>query len=58
MTTLERKTAEEEGRHHRYVGYQIPWYVHLIWGLFWAFAIWYIIRFLFPAIQQEFITAP
>ncbi len=48
----------EEGRWHSYVGHRIPWYVRLIWLMFWVFAIYYTIAFLFPALRVEIITPP
>jgi hypothetical protein len=46
-------TAVAESRFHNYRGNAIPWYVRLIWIGFWAFAIFYCVRFLFPAMQRE-----
>lgn len=46
-------SAEEEHRHHTYTSSVIPWYVRLIWALFWIFAISYAIKFLLPALQSE-----
>ena len=51
-------TAETEHRWHSYVGNRIPWYVRLIWLLFWVLAIYYSIRYLFPALQVEIVTPP
>ena len=51
------ETAEVEHEHHHYTGNDIPWYVRLIWLGFWVFAIYYTIRFLFPAVQVELFQA-
>ena len=48
-----RTTIESDETYHSYTGNRIPWYVRFIWIGFWAFAIVYTIRFLFPAIQTE-----
>ncbi len=50
--------ADKENESHRYAGSAIPWYVHLLWLSFWVFAIAYVIRFLFPAIQGELLSPP
>lgn len=54
----EHDSAEVEHRYHRYTGTRIPWFVHLLWVSFWIFAVWYILRFLFPMIQREFSSPP
>ena len=53
MSDTERTSLEVENRYHHYRGNRIPWYVRLIWLAFWAFAIYYTIRNLFPAVQIE-----
>ena len=55
MASSQRTTAEEDQQHHSYTGNTIPWYVRLIWLLFWIFAIYYTIQYLFPAIQTELL---
>ena len=50
--------AATEGRFHNYVGGRIPWYVRLIWILFWVFAVVYVIRYLFPDLQTEILNPP
>lgn len=55
---VDKGTAEEEHRWHSYVGNRIPWYVRLIWLLFWAMAVYYMIAFLFPAMQHEISSPP
>ena len=50
--------AKDENRWHGYVGNRIPWYVRLIWLLFWALAIYYAIAYLFPALQVEIVSPP
>jgi len=54
---VEQTTAEVEHHWHSYVGTRIPWYVRFIWLMFWAFAIYYTITYLFPTLQLE-IEAP
>lgn len=51
-------SARREGQFHTYVGNRIPWYVRLLWLLFWAFAVAYVIRYLFPALQIEISSPP
>lgn len=57
QTAGDPNSARREGRFHTYVGNRIPWYVRLIWLLFWIFAVGYVIVYLFPALQVE-ITSP
>jgi hypothetical protein len=49
-------TAEQEHQFHHYRGNEIPWYVRLIWIGFWIFAIYYTIRYLFPALRLELLN--
>lgn len=49
--------ADQEHRFHHYTGNRIPWYVRLLWILFWIFAIYYTLTYLFPALRIE-LTAP
>jgi hypothetical protein len=51
MSEIEGATAQEEHKHHRYVGSRIPWYVRMIWVLFWIFAVYYTIQYLFPDLR-------
>jgi hypothetical protein len=55
---LELTTAEDDSRYHNYVGHQIPWYVRLIWIIFWCFAAWYVIRLMLPALDTELLAPP
>ena len=57
MSDHERGTVENEDRYHQYSGNVIPWYVHLLWILFWCFAAYYISTNLFPSLRME-MTAP
>ena len=54
----ESGTPEQELRYHTYLGHVIPWYVRLIWVIFWIFAIGYAISYFLPAIQTELLTPP
>ena len=58
MTDPEEHSPEAEHRHHRYVGNTIPWYVRLIWVLFWIFVIYYSLTYFLPAMQTELVTPP
>lgn len=51
-------TAEVEHRYHQYTGNRIPWYVRLIWLLFWIFAVYYTVVYLIPTMQIEMISPP
>jgi len=56
--STEYSSAEQEHRHHTYTSNEIPWYVRLIWVLFWVFVISYGIRYFLPAIQTELLNPP
>ena len=58
MSKPESASAETEHRYHHYTGNRIPWYVRFIWLLFWCFAIYYTVVYLFPAIQRELVNPP
>lgn len=51
-------SAEAENQYHDYVTNRIPWYVRLIWIGFWVFAVYYVIRYLFPNLQVELLSPP
>ncbi|MCA9247668.1 MAG: hypothetical protein KDA42_11145 [Planctomycetales bacterium] len=55
---VENTSAETEHRWHSYISNVIPWYVRLIWLLFWVGAIYYVITYLFPKLQVEIVTPP
>jgi hypothetical protein len=58
MSAPEMTTPETENRSHRYVGNAIPWYVHVMWVSFWLLAVFYVLRYLLPALQREFLSPP
>jgi hypothetical protein len=53
-----QSTPEAEHKHHRYVGSKIPWFIHVLWVSFWLLAIYYVLTYLFPALQSEFRSPP
>ena len=57
-TTPEPGSAEQDARFHTYSSHVIPWYVRLMWIVFWTFAIGYVIKYYLPAIQSELLTPP
>jgi hypothetical protein len=58
LANVDGASAEVEGRFLNYVGHQIPWYVRLMWLLFWCLSAWYVIRFLLPALDSELLSPP
>ncbi|MBS0209543.1 MAG: hypothetical protein JSS27_11385 [Planctomycetes bacterium] len=48
-------TPVAEHSFHRYVGNRIPWYVRLLWLMFWIGAVYYVIVYVFPALQIELL---
>lgn len=58
MSQVEQTSAEQEHEHHSYTSNEIPWYVRLIWVLFWIFVIYYGITYFLPAIQRELLAPP
>ena len=55
---VKNTTPKAQNRWHSYVGNRIPWYVRFIWLLFWAFAIYYTIAYVFPDLQVEIVSPP
>ena len=53
---VDHSPPEVESRYHGYVGNRIPWYVRLIWLLFWIFAVYYVIVYLFPPCRRKSST--
>ncbi|HET6425182.1 MAG TPA: hypothetical protein VFG20_15955 [Planctomycetaceae bacterium] len=51
-------TPEQDLQQHTYLSNVIPWYVRLMWLVFWIFAAAYVIRNFLPAIQTELLTPP
>ena len=51
-------SPQAENKYHDYVSNRIPWYVRLIWVGFWVFAVYYVIRYLFPNLQVELLSPP
>lgn len=56
MSDTEHTSIELDDRFHHYRGNRIPWYVRVMWLGFWAFAITYTIRYLFPALQHDLFS--
>lgn len=54
----ENPPPEEENRNHSYITNRIPWFVHLIWVIFWLLAIAYVLTYQLPAIRTEFLNPP
>lgn len=58
MSETEPVTIQDEHQYHQYAGKKIPWFVHLLWVLFWCFAIYYALRFALPSIGPELLAPP
>ena len=56
MTNPEKAPKEGEGGFHNYITNKIPWFVHLLWILFWIFAVGYVLIWLVPALQREILS--
>ena len=55
---LDESAADVEARYHNYQSSRIPWYLRLVWLLFWIFAVYYTLQYLFPALRIETATPP
>jgi hypothetical protein len=53
---FDKTTPEQENTYHQYTGNAIPWFVRVIWIVFWCFAITYVILYLIPSMQSELLT--
>lgn len=58
MSSTDQPSAQDEQRFHNYTSNAIPWYVRLLWLLFWAFVIYYTVTYFLPAIQTEMVSPP
>lgn len=58
MPVPENNSPEVEQKNHQYIGNYIPWFVHVLWVSFWLLAAYYILTYLLPALQREFLTPP
>jgi hypothetical protein len=58
MSEVDRSAVQEDQKYHHYSSNVIPWYVRFIWLLFWAFIIYYSIRYFMPMIQREMVSPP
>lgn len=56
--SVEQQNAEAEHQHHTYSSSDIPWYVRVIWILFWVFVVYYSITYFMPAINEELLSPP
>ena len=56
--SVDESTADAEHQYHNYTGNRIPWYVRLIWLLFWIGAVYYTLQYLFPALRIELTNPP
>jgi hypothetical protein len=57
MAELDDDSVRIEQQYHTYKGHQIPFYVRLLWVGFYCLAIYYVLRFMFPAMREEFRPA-
>jgi hypothetical protein len=58
MPAPEPQGPDLEKQQLSYQGHELPWFVHLMWVSFWAFAIYYVLRYLLPALQTEWLNPP
>ncbi|MFN0054751.1 MAG: hypothetical protein ACKV0T_21475 [Planctomycetales bacterium] len=58
MPPIDSASPVQEQKFHQYTGNRIPWYVHLLWILFWCFVAWYLVQFLLPMIPIELQSPP
>jgi hypothetical protein len=58
MPEVETGSAQQEHQYHQYAGRIVPWYVHMIWILYWCFAVYYTLRYVLPSIGTELLAPP
>lgn len=58
MAPIETTSARDEQKFHNYTSNAIPWYVRLLWLMFWAFVIYYTVAYFLPAVQTEMVSPP
>lgn len=58
MTTSEQPKPDGEEKYHNYVTNKIPWFVHVMWVIFWILAIGYLLTWFVPSLQREILNPP
>lgn len=58
MLPTEQQSAEDEDRYHSYTSNTIPWFVHVLWVLFWCFVLYYLTSYLVPVLRTELLSPP
>ncbi|MCA9253988.1 MAG: hypothetical protein KDA33_00055 [Phycisphaerales bacterium] len=44
----------EENRFHTYSTHHIPWYIRIMWVVFWVLAIYYVVKWAVPMAKTFF----
>jgi hypothetical protein len=57
-TNSDSGSPQQESRFHTYSSHVIPWYIRVMWIVFWIFAISYVVANFLPAIQTELLAPP
>lgn len=47
-------TPAEENRFHTYTTHDIPWYIRIMWVVFWVLAIYYVVKWAVPMAKVFF----
>ncbi|MCC7291679.1 MAG: hypothetical protein IT449_06430 [Phycisphaerales bacterium] len=50
----DQASAADDRRYHSYTTHRIPWYVRLMWVVFWVALVWYLVKFAIPAAKTYF----
>jgi|CXWL01.1.fsa_nt_gi hypothetical protein len=45
-------SPQQDSEFHTYVTHRIPWYVRVMWIVFWIGLIWYVIKFAIPSARS------
>jgi hypothetical protein len=54
----EPELPEHDRQFLTYRSNRVPWFIHILWFSFWVLAIWYVLRYQFPALPIEIRNPP
>jgi hypothetical protein len=54
MTDLSGPSPEQEGQFHTYTTHRIPWFIRVIWIIFWIGLVWYLVTLAVPSAKNYF----
>lgn len=53
-TETDGPTPDQDSTYHTYTTHRIPWYIRVMWIVFWVGLIWYIVKWGIPSAKNYF----